>query len=405
MSGWHYLSLNSALRAVETHTATIVETERVPLDQATGRRISSDLVARFDLPPWNRSAVDGYALRSNDTKRTLRFAGHVFAGEFFGSRLRRGECVYIATGAPLPEGADAVAMKENAVRKGDSVEVRRVEKWENVSRKGSDVRRGSVLVTAGSVINAGAIAAASSQGMQELEVYRRPRVLIVPGGNEVRPLTETLSPGQIYDVNSHVVASMASGYGAMPVIRRPIEDSLEEALGVLNELSEYDGAVFCSGSSVGERDFVARAIEASGTLVFHGVRMRPGRPSMFGVVGGKPVLGLPGYPVSSFVGAHYLLRACLEKLSGIRYRRAEADTAFHGTEKAHDEFDSIIPVRIRGRYSFSVFRESGAVTSMCSADGLLRIPAGRRVRDGQTVRVELLHTSISLKSSPIAHSS
>jgi molybdopterin molybdotransferase len=393
VSEWNYVSLNEALKIIRKNSRHLREREMVSIDLALGRRLATDIRAKYDLPMWNRSAVDGYALRSRECRKgtVLSVVGHISAGQFSTRNMRKGECIYVATGAPVPSGADAVIMKEFVESRGDEIRLlRSVSAHENISLRGSDVRKGQLLAAEGKEVSSGIIGAAASQGIAELEVYRKPRVAILPGGDEIAPVGTELSPGQIYDINSHVIASVALSSGAEVKSFEPLRDTPEAVNGALELTSSYDVLVFCSGSSVGERDYVAEAIRQNGRLLFHGVKIRPGRPCMFGVVRGKAVLGLPGYPVSSFVGAHYLLRTCLKCMQGLEMKQQFVKCRFRGKERADGEFDRVIPVSIRNGVCRSVFKESGAISSISMADGLLLLPGGKSIRENDSVTVEVL---------------
>ena len=393
---WNYRTLEEAIRTVEKRTKLSLRMELCDIDSACGRVLARTVRAGVSVPPWNRSAVDGYAVRSSDLNKrgakTLRLDGSVHAGEVSGIKVRKGACVAIATGAPVPEGADAVVMMEFAEVRGDSVAISGdVEKWENISRMGVDIVRGSVVAEKGKRLTAGMIGSLASQGIRDVPVMKRPEVAIIPGGDEIAPHGSEARQGQIYDVNSHVVAAVVSDAGGTPSIHDPVGDTPGDVDSALSWGLKKDICVFVSGSSVGERDLTASAIAGSGRLLFHGVRMRPGRPTMFGIVDGKPVFGLPGYPVSSFVGAHLLLRRCIMRMTGEHPSNNNVvRTAYRGRESAAPGFMSIIPVRVTANGAYPVFKESGAITSIAAASGLVMLGAGKRIRNGQVVEVRLL---------------
>lgn len=393
---WKYKKLEEAVRAIEINTRLLERIENCDVDSAVGRVLARDVIANISIPPWNRSAVDGYAVRSADLKErgkvTLTLLGNVYAGEFTDTKMRSGYCMAIATGAPVPDGADAVVMMEYASASGGRVTVSgNVRKWDNISRKGVDIVRGRNIAANGTRLTAGVIGALSSQGIGEVPVRTKPEVAIIPGGDEIAAQGSQAAHGQIYDVNSHVVAAVVTCAGGKPFIHNPVRDTSEEFRKALEWGLGKDICVFVSGSSVGEKDLTAATITSLGRLLFHGVRMRPGRPTMFGVVDGKPVFGLPGYPVSSFIGAHLLLRRCIMRMTGERIVEEPAvKRIYRGTEHAAPEFMSVIPVRITGKSAYPVFKESGAITSISEASGLVMIHAGKSIRKGQRVDVSLL---------------
>ena len=393
---WNYVSLKDAIKTVENNTKPFGSAEVCDLDSAYGRILADTVRAGVSVPPWHRSAVDGYAVRSADLKGrkkvALELQGRIHAGEFPGMRVGKGQCIAVATGAPVPEGADAVVMLEFADVHADKVTVPGgMTKWENISTKGLDIVEGRVVAKKGMRLTAGIIGSLASQGIARIPVMARPEVAVIPGGDEIAAHGSKAEKAQIYDVNSHVVAAIVSDAGGRAVVHDPVRDSARDVADALDWGLEKDICVFVSGSSVGERDLTAAAIAGRGKLLFHGVRIRPGRPTMFGIVDGKPVFGLPGYPVSSFIGAHLLLRRCIMHMIG---ERISGDNViirqYSGRERAAREFMSIIPVRIDGERAYSVFKESCAITSMAAASGIVMLPAGAGIRNGQTVEIHLL---------------
>ncbi len=394
---WNYRTLEQAVRAVITSTGQVQRKEMVTIDCATGRVLAETIRAITDVPPWNRSTVDGYAVRSVDaedeTEKVLRIVGDVKAGSFFKGRVRHGECVRIATGAPMPEGTDASVMFEKTVEQGGNVKFSSaVSKWEEVSLKGVDIRKGAVVARKGSFLRTGVIGALASQGFRKVPVLQRPVVAIVPGGDEIAPVGTRTRRGQIYDVNSHTIASIIRKAGGEEVIMPTAVDDRGTVRRALLSALRYDACVFASGSSMGQRDFVAGVIEKEGKLLFHGVRIRPGRPTMFGMVKGKPVFGLAGHPVSSFLGAHYLLAPSVRKMAGNRDERGPTtvSASYSGEKRPGGRMAHLVPVRLEGDKCIPVFKESGAITSISLADGIVMQQAGQAVAEGDTVDVELL---------------
>jgi molybdopterin molybdotransferase len=396
---WNYRTLEQAVYAVTAHSARIRRTEVVPIDSSIGRVLAQTVRGRVDVPPWDRSTVDGYAVRSADTAEgrstVLKVIGHVSAGGSFRGRVGRGECVGIATGAPMPEGSDAAIMFERLDEDRDAGRISfsfRVQRGENVSFRGADIGRGDVVAMGGRRITAGILGALASQGMASVRVLAKPAVAVIPGGDEISPVGRKARKGQIYDVNSHTIASVIERCGGRAVIAHTVADEIGEVRRALLSALKHDACVFASGSSAGSRDFVAGVIAKEGRLLFHGVRIRPGRPTMFGVVRGKPVFGLAGHPVSSFLGAYYLLGPSVRKMSGIGNSPPHTVTAvFSGESRGDDTVERLIPVKLEDGRCVTVFKESGAITSISRADGIVRQPAGRDIADGESVKVELLN--------------
>ena len=395
-SRWNYRTLEEAVSASIANSVRVRGVERVALDSAWGRVISATVKGKVDVPPWNRSTVDGFALRSVDTsdgEGRLRVIGEARAGTFFKGRVGRGECVRIATGAPMPEGTDASVMFEHTDEAEGMISFRRrIQRWEEVSKKGVDIKKGAVIAEKGRVLTTGLLGALASQGMTHVAVTRKPVVAVIPGGDEIAPLGKKAGRGQIYDVNSHTISSVIERAGGSAIMLPPAVDDRESIRSSLRNALKYDACVFASGSSVGQRDFVSGVIREEGRLLFHGVRIRPGRPTMLGVVKRKPVFGLAGHPVSSFLGAHYLVGPSVRKMAGIPENLAHRIVAarYCGAERADEHMAHLLPVRLDGEKCYPVFKESGAITSISEADGIVMQPSGIAVRNGEKVLVEML---------------
>lgn len=395
-SRWDYRSFDAAVGAVLANSRPITDSETVPLDSAVGRVMAETVRGTTDIPPWDRSAIDGFAVRSGDLaegrETVLRIIGEVKAGAFFSGVLRKGECVRIATGAPIPEGADAAVMFERVEEKGEEVRVPfAVKRWEEVSRKGVDIKKGGPLARERDVVTIGTLGALASQGMNSVRVRRRPVVAVLPGGDEIAPAGSRARRGQIYDVNSHTIAAIVTRSGGIARIGRTVPDDRESIRRALRSALKHDVCVFSSGSSVGQRDFVAGTIREEGKLLFHGVRVRPGRPTMFGLAGGKPVFGLAGHPVSSFLGAFFFLAPCVRRMAGLPDRAPRyAEAVYEGEDAGHKGMVQLLPVHVKDGVCAPVFKESGAITSISRANGIVNVPPDHALTSGDRVSIEML---------------
>jgi molybdopterin molybdotransferase len=376
--------------------------ERVPLGGALGRALAEDLRADGDLPAFDASTMDGYALRAADARRAgarLPIAYEVFAGEPAPGPLPRGACCRIFTGAPLPEGADAVEQQEEVRRSGGAAVFRRAaERGRFVRHRGSDLARGAVAVAAGAEVDAGTIGLAAGLGRGELLVRRRPRVAFLPTGDEVVPVGRQPGPGQIVESNGHALAAAAREAGAEPVVLPIARDDAAALRRALAAARGLDALVTMGGVSVGARDLVRAALAASGArLDFWRVAMRPGKPFTFGRWGRTAVFGLPGNPASALVTFELFVRPALRALAGlagtgrlrVRARLASAQ------EKPRD-LEVYLRVRlrrVRGDLVAEPLRTqtSGNLSSAAGHDALAVLPAGRtRVARGAPVEVIVL---------------
>lgn len=296
--------------------------ERVGLAEALGRALSEEVLAPRELPPFDSSQMDGYALRAADARAPgarLRVAFEVYAGAPPPRALPAGSCCRIFTGAPVPAGADAVEMQEEVTRRGAVALFRRAaEPGRFVRPAGSDLARGAVALPAGVPVDAGAIGLAAALGRTELAVHRRPRVGLLATGDELVPVDRAPAPGQILDSNSHALAAACREAGASPVLlpfARDRRASLQRALSAAEGL---DALVSTGGVSVGEKDLVKEALRAAGArLDFWRVAMKPGKPVAFGRWGRTAVFGLPGNPASALVTFELFVRPALRRLAGL----------------------------------------------------------------------------------------
>ena len=377
------ISLEAARTILDATGSPIDRTEAVSLDQANGRVIARDVMAAFDVPPFSRAGMDGYAVRAADTlaatrerPRLLRHIGVLFTGQVSGQSVGAGDCLEISTGAPMPDGADAVVMVEETSSVDGSVHVyAEVRPAQNVGRQGSDIHAGQVVVAAGETLNSSRVGALAALGMSNVEVYARPRVAILSTGNEIIEPGTPLEPGQIYDINRFTISAVVADNGGIPVALPPAPDSLDALISTLEQCLQHDIIVFSGGSSVGERDLIRDAVAAKGTMLFHGVAVKPGKPTGLGIVSGKPVFAMPGYPTSCLSNAHLLLVPLLRRVARLPPQIRRTITVplaqrIVSTVKRHQFYT----VRIEDGTAVPAFKASGDITSMSRADGYVEIP-------------------------------
>ena len=378
------IPLEAARRILDATGTPIDRIETVPLDRCNGRVLARDAIARGDVPPFSRAGMDGYAVRAIDTRgatrltpRVLRQIGVLFTGQVSAAIVGAGDCIEISTGAPMPDGADAVVMVEETSSADGQVRIlSEVHPEQNVGRRGADIQTGQVVVSAGETLNSSRVGALAAIGDSDVEVYARPRVAILSTGNEVVEPGRPLEPGQIYDINRFTISAVVADNGGIPVPYPPAPDSLDALLSTLSECLVNDIVVFSGGSSVGERDLIRDAIAAKGRLLFHGVAVKPGKPTGLGLVEEKPVFAMPGYPTSCLSNAHILLVPLLRRLARLAPQIsrtltvpiAQRVTSAIGRHQFY-------PVRIENGTAVPAFKASGDITSMSQADGYMEIPA------------------------------
>jgi molybdenum cofactor synthesis domain-containing protein len=260
-----------------------------------------------------------------------------------------------------------------------------------VGRRGADIAAGEVILRTGSVINPSRIGAIAGAGILDVPVFAKPRVAIVSTGNEIVEPGQPLKPGQIYDINRFTLSAITNAHGGIAIDRGTAPDTLDDLLGAIESMNDADVIVFSGGSSVGERDLVLDALAHAGEVIFHGVAVKPGKPTAFGRVGDTPVLGMPGYPTSCLSNGYILLVPLLRKIARLpEYRphtvRAVLARRVVSTTGRHQFYT----VRVEDGKAVPAFKASGDITSMAHADGYIEIPAQIDiVEEGEMVDVKL----------------
>jgi molybdopterin molybdotransferase len=323
------LSFEEALSEVETRltaSSIIPATEVVPLSESWGRVLAEDVNADRDYPPFNRSTRDGFAVHSEDVQHAnsvLALDGEVRAGEYFKASIGPGHCSAIMTGAPLPAGMDAVVMVEHTRTLGDKVEIGRpAASFENVVRKGSEAQTGMCILAKGRRLRAGEIGLLASVGKANVAVYVRPRVAILPTGDEVVPIDARPEWFQVRNSNSAMLAAVVTSAGGIPCEIGIGPDAKEALRSLIGKGLEADMLLLSGGVSMGKYDFVEDVLADLGAeFYFRSVAIRPGKPLVFGRVQGKFFFGLPGNPVSGFVTCNLFARPAIGVLMGSRFER------------------------------------------------------------------------------------
>ncbi|MBU0624646.1 MAG: molybdenum cofactor biosynthesis protein [Candidatus Thermoplasmatota archaeon] len=378
------IQLDEALEFVTEKAVPIKKTETIPITDAIGRVAAEDVFSKLDVPPFSRAAMDGYAVRAKDTFGAsklkpvrMRVLEEIYAGSVPKTAPRRMECAEIATGAMLPDGADAVVTVEDTEKEGASVTINEaVHPGQNVSRMGEDMSKGTKAISKGDVLNPSKVGALAAIGVKSFRVYSKPLVAVVPTGNEIAPLDKILVPGQVYDINSYTLSSVIALNGGQARRLDIVDDALDDLLKVVRENKDCDMLVFSGGSSVGERDIMLDVIERMGEVIFHGVALKPGKPTLFGMIGKQLVFGMPGYPTSCLSNAYIFLTPALRKMAHLTSRSTGTITARMAKRVVSTTGRTqFLTVRLEGEIAHPAFKESGAITSMAFADGYVIIPA------------------------------
>ena len=293
--------------------------ENVPLTQALGRVLAKPLSAKRDQPPFNSSAMDGYALRSEDTATELTVIGTSAAGHGFKGKLKSGQAIRIFTGAPVPASADAVIIQENTTSSGKVVTIlQSVRAGQNIRPHGLDFRKDETLLPAAIRLNARDIGLAAAMNCAIVSVRKKPLVAVIATGDELVLPGGKPSPDQIVSSNSNALSAMAESLGAKVINCGIVRDDLKATERAILKMSKADIIVTTGGASVGDHDFIQEALKNTGVKIdFWKIAMRPGKPFMYGRKGKQHVLGLPGNPVSALVCARLFLKPLLDCLQGL----------------------------------------------------------------------------------------
>jgi len=385
----------------------LLEPETVPVLESLGRVLAEDIRADVDIPPHANTAMDGYALQAADTRAAspesaveLRIIADLAAGYVSSQEVVPGTCIRIMTGAPIPRGADAVVPFEDTERKGDLVRIfKGVSTEDNVRQAGEDVKKGTLVLHKGCRIRPQEVGMLATVGHKDVQVTRRPRVAILATGDEVVEIDAPLAPGKIRNSNSYSNAAQVLAAGGEPVLLGIAHDQVDELTSRIRAglAMKVDLFLTSGGVSVGDFDVVKQVLAAEGEITFWRVRMKPGKPLAFGRIGGVPLLGLPGNPVSAMVSFELFARAAILKMLGLRDpERPSVEATLVDGMKHKDTRRHFVRVNVwerEGTYLASLTGEqgSGILSSMVEANGLAIIPEDwTSAPRGSKVRVMLL---------------
>ena len=377
------ISYEEALKKILKTIKPMQRIETISIGKASDRVLAEDIVAQMSLPPFDRAAMDGYAVKAEDTfgatqrkPKSLRVRGVLHAGQTSSEILTKDECIQIATGSPIPKGADAVVMVEFTHKENGNVNIARpVYPGANISPRGEDIEEGKMILEAGQQLSPARIGALAALGRKEVGVYQKPRITVVPTGTEIQEVGSSLKEGHIYDVNSYTLSSIAAKSGGIPKKYKTVLDTPPDIEEAIKKMLTTDMIVFSGGSSVGERDLLVNVIEELGNILFHGIQIKPGKPTLFATIEEKPVFGMPGYPTSCLLNAYLFLVPGIRQMARlppripITKRLPLAERVVSSTGRTQ-----FLPVKIKEEEAYPVFKQSGAITSMTEADGYIILP-------------------------------
>jgi molybdenum cofactor synthesis domain-containing protein len=404
------MSYDEAKRAIGKQLKLgVITEEETPLLEAYGRVLAENVVSTMDIPPFNRSTVDGYAVKAEDTfsaeegqPAKLTALGMVSVGEQPRICVEKGEAAEIVTGAPVPEGANAIVMVEDTDRYDAELCVfRAVTQDENVMKRGSDIKNGETVLKAGRVLGAPEIGVLAAIGLTQVKVFKVPVVGVLSTGAEVAELGKELPPGKIYDINAYSLSTAVRESGGKPVYLGVVPDDKDELRKALKRaLASADMVLTSGGVSVGPKDYTPQVVNSLGEpgVFISGIAVKPGKPTTVALIGKKPVFSLPGHPTSALLLFHLLARPVLQLMSGRPATEEKTVKALAATRM----------FSAKGRRTFVMVKmkleksdrrvvapvetgASGAITTLAKADGFVEIPARQQFIDsGEEVVVTLL---------------
>lgn len=382
------VSMDEAIRITQAEFSSYeIGNEKLNISDCLGRVLAQDIVSAENIPPFDRSTVDGYAVLSSDTfgageslPSMLSLTGEILMGEEARNTVSSGECIKISTGGMLPKGADSVVMVEHTEQMldGTCLIFKTVSPYQNVTKKGDDVKIGQTVISKGTCITSRHIGILCALGITEIQCVRKLKVGIISSGDEIVPVEEGVTLGKIRDINSHFLASLIKENGHEAIRYGIVRDDFCELYNAVQKAAdECDIVLISGGSSAGAKDMTAAVIDKNGEVFFHGIAVKPGKPTIFGKVKGKAVFGLPGHPAAAYLITKTvvmnLLRFCSRqenKSLTVSAEITESISSNHGREE-------LVPVILKGSKAQPLFFKSGLVSLLSSADGFVVIPRNK----------------------------
>lgn len=402
------MSLEDARNALRPFYRRTVES--VPLGECYDRTLAEDVYSKVDVPGFDRASMDGYAVKAADTwgadeeaPKTLRLSGIIHAGDRPDIAVKEGTAVDIATGAVMPAGANAVVMVENTDVQDSNVNVRKpVTPGENVMHTGADVMMGELVLREGTALTSREVSVLAAVGLDKVKVYKKPVVAIMSTGNELSPPGTELKPGQIYDVNAYAIGAGVEESGGVPLYLGIVRDTPDAFVNaVLDAIKKADIVLTSGSTSAGASDMMFSTVGSVGRVLVHGIKIKPGKPTIIGEAEGKPFIGLPGYPSSALTIFNEVVAPMVRHNSGRRGRAIKevpARMALRVTAEGGREV--LLPVGLlrmpEGLSAYPVEKGSGAVSALLDADGYVEIGEDVHVmEEGEPVKVRLLSDEIT----------
>jgi molybdopterin molybdotransferase len=395
------ITAKEARQIIQSFPVTL-KTETIEIDNAQGRVLAETLIASDRIPPFTRSLVDGYAVKAKDVqgaKETspafLNLKGEVRIGEEALVTISAGDCAYVSTGSMVPRGSDAIVMQEQTRRMTDAVEITKaVFQGENICYAGEDIEKGATVLQKGRKITPFAMGVFAALGMADVQVYRQPKIALISSGDEIVGINELPPPGKVRDINRYTVSALVGKEGARVAFLGQARDNIADITEKLVLARDYDMILISGGSSKGERDFITVSIEKlGGEIMFHGINIKPGKPTIFGKLFGKPIFGLPGHPSSCAMVTVCFVLPLVRNLHGDTKNEEKITegvlTANVPSSYGIEEYPRVtLEKSDKGYLVTPIFSKSSLISSLAQADGYIIVPEGTEgLEKGETVGV------------------
>lgn len=363
--------------------------ETVNLSDVYQRVLAEDVYAAIDLPPFDRASMDGYAVQAQDTfgaseddPITLDLIEKIRAGDEPSQKVRKGTCSEVGTGAPMPEGSDAVVMVEVTDINGNKVEIlEAVTPGTNRAIRGSDIEKGNFLLSEGTLLTADKIGALSAIGLKTIPVFAKPTVAVISTGNELIKPDEELRHGKLYDINSESISNAVKSCGCIPLASTIAKDDYNSIKNKIDEYKHADVIITSGGTSAGAGDVLRQVVEDMGEVLVHGISVKPGKPTLIGTLPDENVdiilFGLPGYPVSALMIFHGFVAPFLRGVAGVKeFMEKKEGSMLKLSRRYHSARgrSHLVLVKIDGNIAHPILKDSGAITALAEADGYFEVP-------------------------------
>lgn len=363
--------------------------EKIHLADVYQRVLAENVYASIDLPPFDRSAMDGYAVCAQDTfgasednPVSLDLIEKIGAGDVPLKKIVGGKCTEIGTGAPMPEGADSVVMVEFTDVEEDTIQIySAVAPGANMAVSGSDTKKGNLLLSKGTILTPDKIGVLSAIGMSKVPVFARPTVAVISTGNELIKPDQELKYGKLYDINSETISNAVKSCGCIPLYSKIVKDDYNSIKCKINEFKHADIIITSGGTSAGAGDVLRQVVDDMGHVLVHGISVKPGKPTLIGTLPHENVdiilFGLPGYPVSALMIFEAFLAPFLREIAGVSGNAGKRESVLLKLSRRYHSArgrSHLVLVKIEGDVASPILKDSGAITALAEADGYFEVP-------------------------------